>query len=103
MHCLYWFNGSRLTEVPYFVAADHRHRRIVVSIRGTLSVADALTDLAAKPVPLAEDDETESDLAGMSAHGGMVRAARYVLAELREKNILNKVFNWSDSIQILYF
>ena len=44
--------------MPYFVAADHRHRRIVVSIRGTLSVADALTDLAAKPVPLAEDDET---------------------------------------------
>ena len=45
----------RLTEVPYFVAADHRHKKIVVAIRGTLSLADALTDLAAKPVPLAND------------------------------------------------
>ena len=45
----------RLTEVPYFVAADHRHKKIVVAIRGTLSLADALTDLAAKPVPLADD------------------------------------------------
>lgn len=48
-------NNFRLTEVPYFVAADHRHKKIVVAIRGTLSLADALTDLAAKPVPLADD------------------------------------------------
>ena len=37
------------------MAADHRHKKIVVAIRGTLSLADALTDLAAKPVPLADD------------------------------------------------
>ena len=45
----------RLAEVPYFVAADHRHKKIVVAIRGTLSLADALTDLDAKPAPLADD------------------------------------------------
>ena len=41
--------------MPYFVAADHRHKKIVVAIRGTLSLADALTDLDAKPAPLADD------------------------------------------------
>ena len=129
----------RLTEVPYFVAADHRHKKIVVAIRGTLSLADALTDLAAKPVPLADDPggnfvsfstirsavkqlrkflplslnrdqklsnpsnnvaENPGDLEGMEAHGGMVRAARYVFAELRDKNILNKAFSYFDGYTV---
>ena len=114
----------RLTEVPYFVAADHRHKKIVVAIRGTLSLADALTDLAAKPVPLADDPgrqkviflrkvslkthqtlsdtfaDNPGDLEGMEAHGGMVRAARYVFAELRDKNILNKAFSYFDGYTV---
>lgn len=92
---------NRLTEVPYFVAADHRHKKIVVAIRGTLSLADALTDLAAKPVPLADDPENPGDLEGMEAHGGMVKAARYVFAELRDKNILNKAFSYFDGYTLV--
>ena len=40
---------NQLMEVPYFVAADDRHKKIIVSIRGTLSLSDALTDLCAQP------------------------------------------------------
>lgn len=40
---------NQLMEVPYFVAADDEHKKIIVSIRGTLSLSDALTDLCAQP------------------------------------------------------
>ena len=49
----------RLKEVPYFVAADHRYKKIVVAIRGTDSLADALTDLSTTPLPFSEDGTEE--------------------------------------------
>ena len=36
----------------------------------------------------------------MEAHGGMVKAARYVFAELRDKNILNKAFSYFDGYTV---
>ena len=44
--------------------------------------------------------ENPGDLEGMEAHGGMVRAARYVFAELRDKNILNKAFSYFDGYTV---
>ena len=51
---------SRLKgQQPYFVAADRRHKKIVVSIRGTDSLVDVLEDLSTLPVPLSEDGTKE--------------------------------------------
>ena len=36
----------------------------------------------------------------MEAHCGMLKAARYVFAELREKNILNKAFSYFDGYTV---
>ena len=44
--------------------------------------------------------ENPGDLAGMEAHCGMLKAARYVFAELREKNILNKAFSYFDGYTV---
>ncbi|KFM77721.1 Sn1-specific diacylglycerol lipase alpha, partial [Stegodyphus mimosarum] len=35
-------------ETPFFVALDHEKRTIVISIRGTLSLQDVVTDLNAE-------------------------------------------------------
>ena len=44
--------------------------------------------------------ENPGDLAGLEAHCGMLKAARYVFAELREKNILNKAFSYFDGYTV---
>jgi sn1-specific diacylglycerol lipase len=73
-------SSSRLTETPYYVVADHQHKKIVIAIRGTLSLEDTLTDLAARPVPMSVEDP---ELEGMEAHGGMLKAARDEIHLLR--------------------
>lgn len=86
---------NKLMEVPYFVALDHKFKKIVIAIRGTLSLEDTLTDLCAKPEVMTEIGEEHL------AHSGMVKAARYVLEELRSKNILNKTLSYYDSYEIV--
>ena len=39
-------------ETPFMVIADQKMQKIVISIRGTLSLADLMTDMVAKPVSL---------------------------------------------------
>lgn len=73
-------------ETPFFVALDHKKRAVVISIRGTLSMKDVVTDLNAEsePIPM---DETREDWLG---HKGMVSAAEYIRRKLREDNILTR-------------
>ena len=89
---------NKFLEVPFFVAIDHHTRSIVVSIRGTLSLEDALTDLCAKPESLGEFDESLKDY---YAHSGIVKAANYVYKELADKNLLNKAFSYYDDYQLV--
>ena len=48
-----------VAETPFFVAVDYDHRAVVVSIRGTISMKDVITDLhaEAEPIPLREPIE----------------------------------------------
>ncbi len=87
---------NKLAEIPYFVTVDRRYKKIVVSIRGTLSLADTLTDLCARPEKMSTGDGDEH-LSGLSAHAGMLRAARHVYRELRSKNLLDKTLSQYDS------
>ena len=36
---------NKIQEVPYFVAVDHEKKCLVISIRGTMSIADMFTGL----------------------------------------------------------
>ncbi len=47
------------------------------------------------PVPIA-DASTDPSMAGLEAHGGMLRAARNVYAELRDRHVLDKAFSYFD-------
>eukprot|EP00088_Acartia_fossae_P016789 TRINITY_DN19458_c0_g1_i3.p1 TRINITY_DN19458_c0_g1~~TRINITY_DN19458_c0_g1_i3.p1 ORF type:complete len:801 (-),score=133.21 TRINITY_DN19458_c0_g1_i3:263-2665(-) len=76
-------NRNKIQEVPYFVAVDHEKKCIVISIRGTLSIADMFTDLRAESCALSsgfpEDVAIDPKLQG---HKGMVHAARYIYSRL---------------------
>ncbi|XP_011260986.1 sn1-specific diacylglycerol lipase alpha isoform X6 [Camponotus floridanus] len=71
-------------ETPFFVALDYTKRKIVVSIRGTISMKDVLTDLNAEGevLPLSPPRE---DWFG---HKGMVQAAEYIRKKLQEEDII---------------
>jgi len=76
-------NRNSLEEVPYFLLADRKSQSIVVSIRGTLSLQDMITDLRGEPVRMCD---AVPDLTGLDpswkGHKGMVNAACFVFRRL---------------------
>ncbi|XP_024082484.1 sn1-specific diacylglycerol lipase alpha isoform X2 [Cimex lectularius] len=77
-----------VAETAFFVAVDYNRSKIVVSIRGTLSIQDVLTDLNAESETLPLNPPREDWL----GHKGMVQAAIYMKDKLEKENILNEAF-----------
>ena len=69
-------NRNTIEEVPFLLVADRSTKSLVISIRGTLSLHDMLTDLNAGKTRISEET---TDWEG---HQGMVRAARNVSRRL---------------------
>jgi len=74
-------NRNRIEEVPFFFVADRQTKSLVISIRGTLSLHDMLTDLRGEPDRMA-DDTLQGLHVNWQGHQGMVNAARYVYKRL---------------------
>ncbi|KAK4878368.1 hypothetical protein RN001_010874 [Aquatica leii] len=77
-------------KTPFFIALDYDREKIVISIRGTLSMNDILTDLNAEaeriPVEPLRDD--------FLGHKGMVSAAVYVLEKIKAEKLLERAHNY---------
>ena len=69
--------ATGMFEPAYFVSLNASTRELVVSVRGTSSSADWLTNLFIKPGALALKGEKPEDCV---VHGGMLQAARFLLA-----------------------
>lgn len=78
-----------VAETPFFVAIDYSKSKIVISIRGTLSMKDILTDLNAEGdvLPL---NPPRDDFIG---HKGIVQAAVYLQNKLAEENLINRALS----------
>lgn len=89
---LHYYGENELFVVPYFVAKDNGRQCVVVSIRGTLSIHDAFTDLNAQAEDLTVVDpmggEDAFEVAGQ-VHGGMLRCARALFKRLMEDTSAN--------------
>lgn len=77
-------------ETPFFVALDYDRKKIVISIRGTLSMKDILTDLNAEGETLPLNPPKDDWL----GHKGMVQAAQYILEKLDEEQLVEKARNY---------
>ncbi|XP_029438044.1 sn1-specific diacylglycerol lipase alpha isoform X2 [Rhinatrema bivittatum] len=75
-------------ETPFFVAVDHDKKRVVISIRGTLSPKDALTDLTGD----AERLPVEGHHGTWLGHKGMVLSAEYIKKKLEQEMVLSQAF-----------
>ncbi|KAH9514419.1 hypothetical protein Btru_025200 [Bulinus truncatus] len=75
-------------QVPFYVALDREKNTVVISIRGTLSLQDALTDLSAKGADLDIPGVTDS-----YCHAAMLDCANYIKSQLESKNLLETAFS----------
>ncbi|PAV71562.1 hypothetical protein WR25_20518 [Diploscapter pachys] len=92
---------NRLYEVPFVVLADHESKSIVITIRGSCSPVDLITDLCLNDEILSVDvdadpilrQDTSLDGNGeIRVHRGMLRSARYVYDTLRKHNVLDDMY-----------
>ncbi|WKY03093.1 hypothetical protein Q1695_016414 [Nippostrongylus brasiliensis] len=88
---------NELYEVPFVVLADHDTRSIVITIRGSCSLVDLVTDLCLDDEVLSVDVDADPvlrtdrtlDVEGeVRVHRGMMMSARYVFDTLRKHQVL---------------
>ncbi|XP_030650334.1 sn1-specific diacylglycerol lipase alpha [Chanos chanos] len=75
-------------ETPFYVAVDHGKKKVIISIRGTLSPKDALTDLTGDSERLPVEEQHGTWL----GHKGMVYSAEYIKKKLEQEMILSQAF-----------
>ncbi|XP_005998437.1 diacylglycerol lipase-beta [Latimeria chalumnae] len=80
---------NQIYEIPFYVALVHKKETVLVSVRGTLSLKDVLTDLSADCEKLTIDGVPE----GSFAHKGIIQAASYIYRKLVNDGILNQAFS----------
>jgi len=86
------FSRANSVKVPvYSVFADPAYKRVVVAVRGTLSVSDLLTDILARPV---EDEESRPTSRGTRyVHEGMWESAQGLHRELQRRGLLQALLS----------
>ncbi|XP_066520546.1 diacylglycerol lipase-beta [Hoplias malabaricus] len=80
---------NQIFEIPFFVALDHKREAVLVSVRGTLSLKDVLTDLSAECENLPVDGVSGA----CYAHKGISQAANYIFKKLVNDGILTQAFS----------
>ncbi|XP_033734525.1 sn1-specific diacylglycerol lipase beta-like isoform X2 [Pecten maximus] len=87
---------NKIYALPFFVAVDRKEKSVVVSVRGTLSLRDALTDMSADCVCIEQDGCSD-----WKCHKGIYQAACYIRDELQTKHILEKAFEQNQGARLV--
>ncbi len=74
---------SQMLKPAWFVAIDDKEQAVVLAIRGTHNISDALTDAAAASLDFKLERSKDAD-GPTAVHGGMLRAALWLLAETHD-------------------
>jgi len=77
--------SNDVSAKPYVIIADHEKKTVVISIRGTLSLEDCITDIVAEPKEMtAEGERWGFQGEGRYAHDGMLRASQWIRQDLEQ-------------------
>ncbi len=80
----------QVEKTPYYVAVDYFYKKIIIAIRGTESLQDAITDMQHYQILIPGTDPAKN----WYAHKGMTNAACFIKFELESKGLLEKAFNY---------
>lgn len=81
---------AQVSEPAFFVAVDYEKEKIIVAIRGTMSLQDIITDLNANNERLFPNDEDRKE---WYAHRGIAHAAFYIKKRLQDDRILERALH----------
>jgi sn1-specific diacylglycerol lipase len=97
-HVVYSSYTAYLGEsIPYTISLDHDREAVVISLRGTFSLADLVTDLMVTPADLESvGKQWGFDGKGHHAHSGMLQVASRIRLDIEKQDILNAIFNAVD-------
>lgn len=95
-HLLYITFHNEIKSIPFYVTVDHTYQAVVISLRGTLSLEDIVTDLVVDREPI-----TVNGVKGASVHQGMLHSAEYIQQKLQEERILEKAFQEYENYRLV--
>lgn len=78
---------KHLFQIPFCILADHKTKSIVVSIRGSWSIADVFTDLAAYPEEFSAPGFPDNTF----AHYGVTKSCNQIIKNLMDNNLLDSI------------
>ncbi|XP_070579406.1 diacylglycerol lipase-beta-like isoform X2 [Ptychodera flava] len=87
---------NKVYEIPFFVAVDHSQLAVVISVRGSLSLKDALTDMTAECSAMEIDGTDE-----IMAHKGILQAAKFIKNKLENEHILERAFREAPDYKVV--
>jgi sn1-specific diacylglycerol lipase len=83
---------SRFNQNPYCILLDHEWRNVVVSIRGTFSLEDCITDVLIEPESLEKlGNDFGFDATNQYCHGGVFACARNIYRDLERHGLLDQL------------
>lgn len=83
---------SGFSENPYCILLDHAWKSVVVSVRGTFSLEDCVTDVLIEPESLEPlGEEFGFDAKGQYCHGGVLACVRNVYRDLKRHRLLESL------------
>eukprot|EP00594_Rhizosolenia_setigera_P013870 CAMPEP_0178955914 /NCGR_PEP_ID=MMETSP0789-20121207/9894_1 /TAXON_ID=3005 /ORGANISM="Rhizosolenia setigera, Strain CCMP 1694" /LENGTH=555 /DNA_ID=CAMNT_0020637647 /DNA_START=1041 /DNA_END=2708 /DNA_ORIENTATION=+ len=86
------FSQKDIYDTPYAITLDHEWKTCVLSIRGTLSLEDCLTNVIVDAASLEElGNEYGFDGRGEFCHSGMVTKAKWLMKDLETHGTLEKL------------
>ena len=88
---------DRVYEVPFYVTYDHETKAVILTVRGTMSVDDVLTDVAAA---FSNMDDPGCP-PGALCHHGMLSAAREIKRKVFENDILEQALKERDGYSLV--
>jgi sn1-specific diacylglycerol lipase len=87
--------SNGINEIPFAVFIDYNRQAVVITVRGTLSLEDCITDAMAHPEPLDEAGKEWSFVGEKRfAHSGMLQSAIQIRKTLRDVPCVNRLLNY---------
>ncbi|KAG7374764.1 lipase class 3 [Nitzschia inconspicua] len=83
---------NRFSMVPYCILLDHERSLVILSIRGSLSLEDVVTDTLVQPEPLDTIGEQYGfDAQGQFCHAGVLACFENIYQDLRRHGLLEQL------------
>ncbi|CAK9044255.1 Diacylglycerol lipase-alpha (DAGL-alpha) (DGL-alpha) (Neural stem cell-derived dendrite regulator) (Sn1-specific diacylglycerol lipase alpha) [Durusdinium trenchii] len=83
---------THAVQVPHAVIVDHERQTVVITMRGTMSLQDLMTDFMVEPASLSTCGSTWGfDGGGHYAHAGMLKIAMRIRAALEHNKVLHQL------------